>query len=205
MLKRSFLESEDTVMLAKALLGCILISKTENQLTKAMILETEAYKAPEDKASHAYNNRLTKRTKTMFGHAGHAYIYLCYGIHHMLNVVTGPQGKAHAVLIRAVEPLEGIDTIIKRRNISGGPQLTNGPGKLTSALGITTVLNNMDLLDTKSMVRLQRCRKFEDSEIICSPRVGVAYAKECAHWPWRFRVKESVWTSLPHEVSYTNS
>ncbi|MEL6124423.1 MAG: DNA-3-methyladenine glycosylase, partial [Bacteroidota bacterium] len=145
--------SEDVVELARNLLGKMIISRVGDRFTSGMIVETEAYRAPDDKGSHAYGNRHTKRTATMFGPPGCAYVYLCYGIHHLCNVVTGPPDTAHAVLIRAVEPIEGTEHISHRRSM---PQtvyhLTNGPGKWTKALGITTALDGIPYHDPSSPV-----------------------------------------------------
>lgn len=127
------------------LLGATITTHIDGLTTSGKIVETEAYRAPDDKGSHAYGNRRTKRTATIFGQPGTAYIYLCYGLHHMLNVVTGPEDVAHAILIRAVEPLEGIQIMSQRRGKKvTDKNLTNGPGKLAQAMGITTELDGLD-------------------------------------------------------------
>lgn len=198
------LESEDVVSLAQILLGATLSSQYDGILTSGIITETEAYKAPEDKGSHAYGNKRTNRTETLFAEAGTSYVYLCYGIHHLFNVVTGPQDKAHAVLIRAIQPSDGMDHMIRRRGIKkNGYNLTNGPGKLSKALGITTTDNGVDLISDQSHIAVTLApERLSQEKIISSPRVGIAYAEECAHWPWRFRIKDNPWTSLPHVVAY---
>jgi len=199
---RSILASEDIVSLSQMILGATITTNIDGLHTSGRIVETEAYRAPDDKGSHAYGNRRTARTETIFGEPGKAYVYLCYGIHHMLNIVTGPKEVAHAILIRAVEPLDGVDIMARRRGMSAdNKNLTNGPGKLAKALGITTALDGYDLCDSTTMF-LSMGKKLNKKEILCSPRVGIAYAEECAHWPWRMRIKNNSWTSPPHEVSY---
>jgi len=199
---REVLSSTDIVSLSQMLLGATVTTRIDNQLTSGIIVETEAYRAPDDKGSHAHGNKRTKRTETMFGSPGYAYVYLCYGIHHMLNVVSGPKETAHAILIRAVEPKEGVDIMSTRRGLDPtNKNLTNGPGKLAKALGITTGLNGTDLCSSK-VLKLELGTPVPDKDIIKSPRVGIAYAKECAHWPWRMRIKDNPWTSPPHEVIY---
>ncbi len=199
----SNLLSKETPEVAKYLLGKYLISTIDNNEIICRIVETEAYRAPEDKASHAYQNKKTERTKFMFEKAGISYVYLCYGIHHMLNVVTGPKGYAHAVLIRAVEPLTGIDHILQRRNITLSAKLTNGPGKLCHALGIRYQYHNaIHLCDKSSMLWLADNDSIDKHQILSGPRVGVAYAEESAHWPWRYQIKDNNWTSSPMLVNY---
>jgi len=190
-----FYVSEDVVNIAKRLLGKIVISEVDSYYTSGIIVETEAYRAPEDKASHAYGNKKTDRTITMFSKPGIAYIYLVYGFHHLFNVVTAPKDIAHAVLVRAVEPIEGIDTMLKRRKKDKvDPNLTNGPGKWTQAFGITTALNGMDITNEESLVRIySNGLEVAPEDIIESVRVGVDYAQEWAKKPWRFRMKGSGW------------
>ena len=150
----STISGTDTPGIAKKLLNKIIISKTENTLLAARIVETEAYKAPEDKASHAYNNLLTDRTRVMYGPPGRAYIYLCYGIHNMLNIVTGPEGLAHAVLIRALEPIKGHEVFHRRRPVKNPKNMMNGPGKLCQAFDINRDMNNIDLFKKESVLHL---------------------------------------------------
>ncbi len=201
---KALVQGEDVVMIAQRLLGATLSTHIDGVRTSGIIVETEAYKAPEDKGSHAYGNKRTKRTETLFAKAGTAYVYLCYGIHHLFNIVTGPEDIAHAVLVRAVEPNVGLEEIKKRRSVEGAKyQLTNGPGKLSKALAIITKYNGYDLLSKDDMISINLCdNATPKSRIIASPRVGIGYAEEDAILPWRFRVKDNPWTSLPHEVSY---
>lgn len=188
-----FFTRHDVVQIAKDLLGCYLISEIGGIRTAGRISETEAYRAPDDRACHAYANRRTPRTEIMFHEGGHAYIYLCYGIHHLFNVVTGPEGTAHGVLIRAIEPLEGLDTMLLRRNMKHvKPTLTTGPGALTQALGITTDLNGHYLLVPGSPIWLEgRSVPVSEAEIGVDKRIGVESAGECAAWEWRFFLKNS--------------
>ncbi len=198
------LERDDVEIIAQRLLGTIISTTINDQFTSGIIVETEAYKAPEDKGSHAFNSLRTKRTETLFSKPGTAYVYLCYGIHHLFNIVTGPKDTPHAVLFRAIQPIEGIDIMKIRRNQKGVTNnITNGPGKLSQALGILTDHNGHNTLSSESLIKLQlRDTPLNKDQIISSPRVGIAYAGLAAHWPWRFRIKDNPWTSLPHEVRY---
>lgn len=154
-LSADFYRREDTVQIAKELLGKVIITEFNGLLTSARIVETEAYKAPEDKACHAYLDRNTKRTRTMFLPGGVAYIYLCYGIHHLFNVVTGPEGAAHAVLIRAAEPLTGLATMLQRRGMEKlKPQLSAGPGVMSKALGIEKHFDALSLTEPAGLIRI---------------------------------------------------
>ena len=194
---KSFFLREDVVQISKELLGKILVTNFEGKRCAAIIVETEAYQAPIDKASHAYNNRLTNRTKTMFREGGIAYVYLCYGIHHLFNIVTAKAGIPHAVLIRAVEPLENISLMLHRRNFKiSKPQLTAGPGVMSKALGISTIHTGLSLVEKKSSIYLEESDTIlKEDNIISTPRVGVGYSEECMLWNWRFRIKNSKWTS----------
>ena len=195
-LGQEFYLSEDVVSLSQQLLGMYLCTDLGGELTSGKIVETEAYKAPEDKASHAFGNRRTQRTETMFQQGGHAYIYLCYGIHHLFNVVTGPEGSAHAILIRALEPMDGIDQMLRRRNMTKvNYRLTNGPGILTKALGLTTSLNGKNLLEGDKVWIEDRNARIDPKDVLRSSRVGVDYAEECASWEWRFRIRANPWCS----------
>ncbi len=196
-LPQSFYLREDVVQISKDLLGKYLVTNFEQKITVGKIVETEAYRAPDDKACHAYGNKLTNRTKTMFGKGGTSYVYLCYGIHHLFNVVTAPKGIAHAILIRGIEPVGNVNVMLQRRSFEKLKyNLTAGPGTLTKALGISTNQNGVSLTDKKSPIWIEdRGDVILEKNIIASPRVGVAYAEECALWDWRFRVKDSKWTS----------
>ena len=196
-LTKSFYLQEDVVQISKDLLGKVLVTNFGGQLTAGKIVETEAYRAPDDKACHAYKNLRTKRTSIMFETGGVAYIYLCYGIHHLFNVVTAKAGMAHAVLIRAVEPLNNIPLMVERRSKNKiNRQLTGGPGVMSKALGITKDWTGTSLLTPDSPIWIEdRGFTVNEVNIIASPRVGVDYAEECAFWNWRFRIRNSKFTS----------
>ena len=194
-LPQDFYLREDVIKISKDLLGKYVFTNIDGRLTAGMIVETEAYMAPEDKASHAYNFRKTSRTEIFYKDGGLAYVYLCYGMHYLFNVITNTRETPHAVLIRAIEPLEGIEVMLERRGkaeLNFG--LTAGPGSLSKALGITALCNGLDL--TGDQIWLEDKNKIIlEENIIKSPRVGVAYAQEYASKPWRFRIKDNPWTS----------
>lgn len=196
-LTHDFYLQEDVVAIARQLLGKYLVTDIEGRITAGMIVETEAYRAPEDKASHAYGNRRTARTEVMFREGGVAYVYLCYGIHHLFNVVTGPEGMAHAVLIRAIEPADNIPLMLERRKMPTlKPQLTAGPGVMSKALGIQTGWTGQSLTDAGTPVWIEDRGDLTDAgEIATGPRIGVGYAGACAAWPWRFWIRNSRWVS----------
>lgn len=196
-LPEDFYLRTDVVQVARALLGKVLVTHFEDARTAGLITEVEAYRAPDDRASHAWNNRRTNRTEVMFRQGGTAYIYLCYGIHHLFNVVTAPEGMAHAILVRAVEPLEGIDIMMQRRQTaSAGPRLTSGPGALSQALGITKAWTGQSLLLPDTPVWIEdHGRLVSDKDIAAGPRIGVDYAGECAAWEWRFWLRDSAFVS----------
>lgn len=184
--------------MARQLLGMHLCTNVGGNYTSGVIVETEAYRGPEDKASHAYGGRRTNRTEVMYSPGGIAYVYLCYGIHHLFNVVTAPKDMAHAILVRAIEPLEGKEIMRARR---GGTipnlQLTNGPGKLTQALGITRVQNGQSLLWKEDQeVWLEAGRRITTSEMVPSKRIGIEYAKEWKDKFWRFYIKGNPFVSI---------
>lgn len=197
LIDREYYLNPDVVGLAKSLLGKIIVSKVDNHITSGVIIETEAYKAPEDRASHAFNNRRTPRTSTMFMEGGHAYVYICYGIHHLFNVITAVEGIPHAVLIRALEPLDGLDHMLIRRKMSAlNYTITKGPGSLSQALGITQNLNATKLYDRKSPIQLfESNQKYSDSQIGISKRIGVESSGDSASLPYRFYVKGNVYVS----------
>ena len=191
----SFYLREDVVQISKDLLGKFLFTKTGGKLTGGMIVETEAYGGATDRASHAFNYRRTKRTEVFYEKGGVAYVYLCYGIHHLFNVITNEKDIPHAILIRAIEPTVGVEVMMKRRRKEKLDfSLTAGPGSLSEALGIKTHHTGTSLRE--NIVFIEDIGiKISDKKIIASPRVGVQYAKEHAKLPWRFRVKDNEWTS----------
>ncbi|ACU04246.1 DNA-3-methyladenine glycosylase [Pedobacter heparinus] len=194
----SFYQHEDVNALAVGLLGKQLFTLVDGELTAGTIVETEAYKGVIDKASHAYGGRFTPRTKVMYSSGGLSYVYLCYGIHHLFNVVTAPQGTPHAVLIRGLEPLIGIDVMLRRRNMEVvRPNLTAGPGALAKAMGIDKLLNEKDLLGDEIWIE-DTGLKFNEETIAAVPRVGVDYAEEHALLPWRYYIKGNPYVSKPN-------
>ncbi len=186
LLPPSFYQRDDVVLIAKELLGKALFSTIGGTLTGGIITETEAYRGPEDRASHAYNNRRTPRTEPMFQNGGIAYVYLCYGMHNLLNVVTSTEGNPHAVLIRAISPTHGLDKILERRKKNKVcPALTSGPGALCQALGVTRELNTHPF--SKEPLWIEETDLLPlPSQISATPRIGVDYAGDDADLPWRF-------------------
>ena len=183
----------DTLQLSKNLLGKKLVTNFDNKLTSGIIVETEAYLGIDDKASHAYNGKKTNRTNAMYNKGGVAYIYLCYGMHSLFNIVCNIENIPHAILIRAIEPIDGIDIMNLRREING-VNLTNGPGKLSKALGITTGNNNQSLL--KNIIWIEDIdNEIFDKNILSVPRIGVDYAGKDAMLPYRFYIKNNKWVS----------
>lgn len=187
----SFYANPDVVEVSRRLLGKVLCSSVESEFTAGVITETEAYSGRNDKACHANNGKRTPRTEVIFGDPGRAYIYLCYGIHHLFNVVTNRSGLADAVLVRAVQPLEGIEVMKRRRNTENSGNLTNGPGKFTQAMGITTSLNKTPLSEAPLWIE-DRSIKFPKNEILASKRIGIDYAGEDANLLWRFTISQKI-------------
>ena len=186
---------QDTVELARKLLGCLLIHRTPDGVAGGMIVETEAYVGAIDKACHAYRNR-SERTEIMYHDGGYAYVYFVYGMHYCFNVVTGQEGEGNAVLIRALEPVIGLKLMQRRRNTKSLQNLCSGPGKVCLALDITKNEYGLDLCNADSPLRLIQYRHIPDAKIGASPRINVAYAEEAAAWPWRFYVKENPYVSV---------
>ena len=185
-LSASFYRRDDVVEVARDLLGKVLCSHIGGHLTKARITETEAYAGPEDRASHAYAGRRTARTEPMYHEGGTAYVYLCYGIHHLCNVVTGERDDPQAVLLRAGEPVAGLDEMRARRGRAGaGSKLLAGPGSLSQALGIRTELSGVSLLGDQLWIE-DHGFSVADDDIATGPRIGVDYAGDDAARPYRF-------------------
>ena len=194
-LPTKFYTREDVIQISKDLLGKFIYTDIDGKITGGMIVETEAYCGAEDRASHAFGNRKTPRTEPFFKEGGISYVYLCYGIHYLFNIITNKKDVPHAILIRAIEPKEGIEIMLHRRRMTRPLyNLTAGPGAMSMALGITTKYNAVNLQGDKIWLE-DRGVKITEENIIASPRVGVAYAQEDALKPWRFRVKGSLWTS----------
>jgi DNA-3-methyladenine glycosylase len=194
----SFYQGDDVVSISRNRLGTYLFTCIDGEITGGYIVETEAYNGVIDRASHAFGNRLTPRTKTMFEHGGIAYVYLCYGIHEMFNVVTSVEGQPHAVLIRAINPTDGLDIMQFRRNMPVvKPTITSGPGSVAKALGISRAVNAVSLQGKEIWIE-DRGLAFTDDEIAAVPRVGVDYAGDDALLPYRFYVKGNPYISKPN-------
>jgi len=188
-IERSFYLRDDVLQIAKDLLGKYLFTNLNNEgITAGIITETEAYAGITDKASHAYGDRRTSRTEVMYMEGGVAYVYLCYGIHSLFNIVTNKKNIPHAVLIRGIKPVEGIDTIMKRANKNEEKQLNGiGPGNVSKLLGIHFSQSGETLAGNKIWLE-DRGIKVPAKKIIIGKRVGVDYAGEDALLPYRFRI-----------------
>lgn len=185
---KEFYLRDGVVKISRELLGKVLCSYIDGRFTSGIITETEAYNGAIDKASHAYGNRRTNRTEIMFGEGGKAYVYLCYGIHHLFNIVVNKKDVPHAILIRAIKPVEGIEIMMERRNAKKlTPKMTIGPGTVSQALGITTKHTGVDL--TGNLIWLEdRGINVKPKDIVIGPRVGIDYAEEDKDLPYRFQV-----------------
>jgi DNA-3-methyladenine glycosylase len=191
----SFYNRKDVVKIAKELLGKIIVTCFDRQITSGRIVETEAYAGIVDKASHSFAGKRTARNEHMYSAAGTAYIYICYGMHQMMNIVTNAKEIPDAVLIRAIEPLEGIDIMLKRTGKKTlDKTLTRGPGNVGKALGIFKHHSGLYLLDDQIYV-LDDSKKIPDEEIGISKRIGVESAGEDGLLPYRFYVKGNKYVS----------
>jgi len=190
-----FYTRKNVVTIAKDLLGKLLVTNFDGVHTAARIVETEAYNGAIDKASHAFGNRRTQRTEVMFANGGVAYVYLCYGMHHLFNVVTNAAEIPHAVLIRAAEPIVGMDAMLKRtKKIKLDFTITKGPGNVSKALGISTLQTGKSLLNDEMFIA-DDGYVFNKKNIITTPRIGVIYAEEDALLPYRFFIKGNPFVS----------
>lgn len=193
-LPRDFYTRSNVLEVARDLLGKKLVVPGKNGSRVAgIIVETEAYRGPEDRASHAYNGRRTKRTETMYGIGGTAYVYFVYGMYNQFNVVTGVEDVPHAILVRAVEPSEGLDIMRRRRTGRSEYDLTSGPGRLCLALGIDRKLDKADLLGER--VWIEAGVSISPRQIARGPRVGIDYAEGWIKKPWRFWVRDNPFVS----------
>ena len=196
----SYYLHQDVLFLAKDLLGKVLFTQIQGQITAGVIVETEAYFGEIDKASHAYGGRRTNRTEIMYSEGGVSYVYLCYGIHHLFNIVTSVKNEPHAVLIRAIEPLIGTETMELRRNMPIiKSAISSGPGSAAKALGIDKTFNQKDLDGEEIWIEDHGIR-YSENDIAATPRVGVAYAQEDAFLPWRFFIKGNKYVSKPNKI-----
>jgi len=198
-LARSFY-LEPTLRVARALLGKVLVRNAPDGRTAGRIVEVEAYRGPRDRAAHSAGGRRTARNETMWGPAGHAYVYFIYGMHHCVNVTTQPAGVPEAVLIRALEPLDGLALMQARRGLHDGPawRLCRGPGSLCQALGLTRALDGVDLVT--GPLHILDAPTVPAAQVARTARIGVAYAGVDALRPWRFLVRGSPAVSGPRRA-----
>ena len=191
---RDFYLSNNTARIARQLLGKLLvIPDTEGKRVSGMIVEVEAYLGIDDRAAHSHGGRRTARNEVMYAAGGHVYVFFVYGMYYQLNVVTGPADHPHAILIRGVEPVEGIEIMRERRGAMKDTNLTSGPGKLAIAFGVTRDLNATDL--NSGRIWLEEYKKFPKNEIGIGPRIGINYAGKDAALPLRFWIKDNPFVS----------
>ena len=188
-LERDFF-ARDVVCVARDLLGQVLVRRSDGARLSGIIVEVEAYGGQDDLASHARVGR-TARNAAMYGPPGHAYVYLIYGVHHCLNVVTGTDGKAAAVLIRALQPLEGLELMRARRGDRSPVHLTDGPGKLCQALAIDRRFDRADLCAPQATLFLEKGTAVDESDIVATPRVGVSGDETAKNALWRFCLRHN--------------
>ncbi|WP_338753224.1 DNA-3-methyladenine glycosylase [Bacillus sp. FJAT-52991] len=181
---------QPTLQLAKELLGCTLVKISTEGTTAGYIVETEAYRGPHDRAAHSYNNRRTKRTEIMFKEAGHVYTYVMH-THCLVNVVSGEVEQPEVVLIRAVEPCEGVELMVERRGAMALKNLTSGPGKLTKAMGITMEDYGRRFDESPLFI----AKGVAPEEISVGPRIGIANSGEAKDYPWRFWITDNSFVS----------
>lgn len=192
MLTRNFY-LRDANIVARELLGKLLVHETEEGIVSGIIVEVESYIGPEDKGSHAYLNRRTARTEIQFGLGGYAYIYTIYGLHSCFNVVANNEMKPEVVLVRALEPVDGIELMKARRKTNNQQILCNGPGKLCEAMGITKKQYGFDLCS--SNLYIEPYLDIEKGQIMVSPRINIDYAEECREYMWRYFIKDNAFVS----------
>jgi len=193
-LRREFYQRPDVLTVSRDLLGKLLVVPGPNgERVSGMIVEVEAYRGPEDRASHAYGGRRTKRTKTMYRAGGVAYVYFVYGMYYQFNVVSNGADIPHAILVRALEPVEGLELMRARRHQHPDHNLTNGPGKLCIAMGIDRQLDGADLLGER--VWVEEYETIPARRIARGPRIGIDYAEKWIDKRWRFWIKENSYVS----------
>jgi len=187
----AFYRRTDLFQIGRELLGQVLFTQFNKTLTGGKIIEIEVYKGGEDRASHAYGNKKTQRTRVLFEKGGIAYVYLCYGIHHLFNIVTGRKNVPYAILVRSIFPTHGIETMLKRRKKSRfSLSMTQGPGTVTQALGINTCHNGISLISNQIWLE-KSSTQIAPHHILSSSRIGVQYAGKDALLPWRFYLAEN--------------
>lgn len=195
-LPREFYVAADVTVIARNLLGKILVTEFKGLRTSGVIVETEAYRS-DDRACHAFQKRKTKRNAVMFEEGGVAYVFMNYGIHFLFNVVVNRKDEPDAVLIRALEPFEGVDVMMMRRKKTTETRITSGPGSLTMALGIDLRHNGEDLTGNKIWIEENDSVYFRKFKIASSRRIGIDYAGEHALLPWRYFYRNNPWISKP--------
>jgi len=194
-LPEAFYQRKDVVRIARELLGKLLVTRFDGRQTSGRIVEVEAYNGVVDKAAHSYGGRRTKRTEVMYGGGGLAYVYLIYGIHHLFNVVTNLEHTPHAILVRGSEPVECIDTMLRRmKKPAAYFTIGRGPGNVSKALGIHISHTGVSLLGDSIFIATDGT-KISPSRIVATPRIGVDYAEEDALLPYRFYVKDNPYVS----------
>lgn len=194
---------DDSIHVAQRLLGKVLVHETADGIVRCRIVETEAYMGVLDKGSHAYSGKITPRTATLYEEGGIAYVYLIYGMYHCMNVVVNVKGLAQGVLIRALEPIQGIELMKKRRNIDNVKNLCNGPGKLCTAMNITKKENGVNLIE--SPLYLEEPETDIPFEITAAKRINIDYAEEAKDFLWRFYIKDNPYVSVKEKQTRRKS
>lgn len=202
-LPKAFYLNDNVIEIAQSLVGKILFTNIQNKITYGRIVETEAYRGKDDKGCHSFQHGKTSRTEAMFEAGGVAYVYVCYGMHNMINVVTNKTDSADAVLIRAIEPLEGIDVMMDRRGRSFRTyHLSGGPGKVCQCLGITKDQNMLDFSSKSSSIQILD-DGYKDVVLKATPRVGMSErVGDYSNKPWRFYELNNPYVSRPLNLSY---
>ncbi|WP_069661208.1 DNA-3-methyladenine glycosylase [Arcticibacter eurypsychrophilus] len=184
---------EDVLLIARQLLGKKLCTDVDGLFSSGIIVEAEAYIGPEDRGSHAYNNKRTNRNEVMYARGGVIYMYICYGIHDMLNIVTGAEGSSHAILIRALQPVDGISIMQNRRGITDLKKLCKGPGALAKAMGLFKLHNGISLQSNK--IWIEEGEVVSPEQVVETARVGMNFEGIYKRIPWRFYIKENPYIS----------
>lgn len=201
-LSLDFYLRDDVVQIARDLLGKFIFTQTDGLISGGRIVETEAYRGPEDKGSHAYNGKRTPRNEIMYAQGGVVYMYVCYGIHDMLNIVTGFRDSSHAILIRALEPLKGVELMRQRRNIySDDERLCKGPGALTKALGLNKLHNGLSLLGDEIWIE-DWGELIGAHDMVATPRIGLNIEEPYKSIPWRFYIRGNRFVSKYQKKVY---
>ncbi|EOR95862.1 DNA-3-methyladenine glycosylase II [Arcticibacter svalbardensis MN12-7] len=184
---------EDVLLIARELLGKKLCTDVDGLFSSGIIVEVEAYMGPEDRGSHAYNNKRTNRNEVMYARGGVVYMYICYGIHDMLNIVTGAEGSSHAILIRALQPADGIPIMQSRRGITDLKKLCKGPGALAKAMGLVKLHNGISLQSDK--IWIEENKDVSPENVVETARVGMNFEGIYKSIPWRFYIKGNPYIS----------